>query len=313
MSTVRKSGRNNYKQAQPRRTQRRAPATRRKANPGWSMKLGAWAHARLREAQYDSVSRKVLQVASISILAGIFLIIASAFGIVEDVKNGINSASVKTARFAGFTIKDLEIISAESRPISNAQKSEVEAIAGIPITEVLFNVDPQEIRDRIMVLNWVEDVIVRRLWPNSLQIIVVPRAASAVWQENGNLEFIDNNGKSLGPADPQKVKGLPLVIGENAAKAAPSMIEIMSKHQTIAGKTHALVYVSQRRWDIKLRSGAIVALPEYNVENALVKIEDLHSKYRILDRKFARLDVRIPEQIIIRPSAERALSNTQSV
>ena len=313
MSTVRKS-RNYYsnnRSANYRRpTSRKSPA--RRQSTGWSMKLGAWAHARLREAQYDSVSRKVLQGLSIGTIAVIFFAIAAATGVINDVTNAISTKAADVTRFAGLAVRKVEVVSSQGSQMSDAQIAEAEAIAGVISEEIMFAINPKEIHDRVMVLPWVEGVTVRRLWPSTIQILVKPRAANALWQNNNQLHFIDASGKDLGIADPKKVKNLPMVIGHNAHIAAPEAFKALSTRRQIANRTFALVRVGDRRWNIRLRSGGEVLLPEKGFETALDNLETLQTQYRILDRSFTRLDVRRPGFLLIRKGAEVAHATTQN-
>lgn len=315
MSTVRKSqGRNYYSNNRNNNYRRPAPRKQntRRQNSGWSMKLGAWAHARLREAQYDSVSRKVLQGLFIGTIAIVFFAIAAATGVIADVSSAISTKASDVTRLAGLAVRKVEVVPVQGSQMSDAQIAEAEAIAGIISEEVMFVVNPKEIHDRIMVLPWVEAVTVRRLWPSTVQILVRPRAANALWQNNGSLHLIDASGKDLGLADASKVRNLPMVIGYNANKAAPEAFKALSTRRQIANRTFALVRIGDRRWNIRLRSGGEVLLPEKNIDAALDNLENLQTQYRILDRSFTRLDVRRPGFLLIRKGAEVAPANIQS-
>lgn len=312
MPQIKPRGRNYRQEAQRRRPNYRSQP-RRKTQSGWSMKLGAWAHARLREAQYDSLSRRIIQSVAVIALLAVFLTIAVAVGLVNDTGKAITEVSAKVTRSVGLSVKGVDVVAFGGRTMTNAQKTEVEAIAGIIPDDIMFSVNPKLIRDRVMDLPWVESVIVRRLWPDHIQILVTPRAANALWQVNGKLTYIDASGKVLGAADPAKVRGLPLVMGVNAGVEAPKMFEILANHKAIASKIYALELVGSRRWNLRLRSGAEILLPEQNYEQALASIEELQAQYRLLDRNFARLDVRRPGYLLIRPSAEITLAAHSSV
>lgn len=301
-----------YSQGPRRKRQNSRTSPRRKASTGWSMKLGAWAHARLRDAQYDSVSRRVIQAIALIFILGVFTAILSATGVFSATGKMISSKSIAFTRAIGLSANAIEVKSIEGRAMTNAQSAEIEAIAGIPNQQIMFEVNPKIIRDRIMVLPWVEDVIVRRLWPQNIQIIVTPRKANALWQENGTLQYIDPNGKKLGPADPTKAQNLPLIIGENAGEASMQMFDAIAKRPNIANRVHALVRVENRRWNLRLKNGGDILLPTQNYEQALDELESLQQKYQILDREFARLDVRKHGQLIIRPRAEAREANKQN-
>ncbi|MBN8647204.1 MAG: cell division protein FtsQ/DivIB [Caulobacterales bacterium] len=284
-----------------RRPRQHKPVPRRKTTSGWSMKLGAWAHARWREVQYDSVSRRFFQFLSAAVLFAIFTAIFVATGVFTSLGQAVSQKTAQVTRAFGLASRNVNVIANPGMVLTKPQIAEVTAIAGIPDDEIMFNVEPKTIRERIMVLPWVQDVIVRRLWPQSVQIIVTPRKANALWQDNGTLELIDPEGKKLGPADPESAKNLPLVIGENAGIAAPEIFEEIAKRPQVASHTHALIRVEQRRWNIRLKTGGVILLPQDNYTNSLDNLEQLQAQYKLLDRDFARLDVRKPGQLILRP------------
>lgn len=286
---------------------RRAPRKKTGRNPnGWQMKLGAWAHARLREAQYDSVSRKVLQGTILGFCGLIIIGMCAAFGVFDKAQKFISATTITAVRSVGLSVHNIDIATTDGSKLSDSQKAEVTAIAGIPSDSIMFSVSPQLIHDRVNVLSWVENVTVRRLWPDTIQIIVKPRSASAVWQENGTLQYMDLKGNKLGPADPQKVKGLPLVIGSNAGANAEELFAALETRTEIASRVYAMVRVGDRRWNLKLKSGGDVLLPEDNMVPALDELARLQQQYRILDREFASLDVRKTGAIVILPKEPEA-------
>lgn len=276
------------------------------------MKLGAWAHARLRDAQYDSVSRRVIQAIALVFIFGVFTAILSATGVFSATGKMISTKTIAFTRAIGLSANSIEVKSIEGRAITNAQSAEIEAISGIPNQQIMFAINPKQIRDRIMVLPWVEDVIVRRLWPQNIQIIVTPRKANALWQENGTLQYIDPNGKKLGPADPAKAQNLPLIIGENAGSFSMQMFDAIAKRPNVASHVHAMIRVDNRRWNLRLKNGGDILLPAQNYEQALDDLEGLQIKHKILEREFYRLDVRKHGQLIIRPRAEARETNNQN-
>jgi cell division protein FtsQ len=62
--------------------------------------------------------------------------------------------------------------------------------------------------------------------------------------------------------------------------------------------------IGDRRWDIKLKSGAVVALPAENPGAALATLGTLQARYAILDRPMARIDLRQPGRLVLRPTVQ---------
>ncbi len=286
----------------PRTRQRAAP--RRADGSAWTMKLGAWAHARMRAAQHDNVTRNVLMGATITSVVAILLVLAAGLGVLDNMGRGISDSAANTARGMGLAVRVVNVQSPVGFEMSEYQRSEAQAIAGIIPDEVMFGVDPSEIRARVADLPWVENVMVRRLWPDQIQIVITPRAASALWQENGKLTYMDATGRKLGVANVTSAKGLALVVGPNAGPAAPALFAALASYQEVASRTTAAIRVGDRRWTLRMKSGGDVLLPETNFADALAKLNQLQISHKLLDRPFARLDIRTPGTLILRPTTE---------
>jgi cell division protein FtsQ len=314
MPAVRKARRN--APARPRKAQSRGgpgPARRAATGHALSMKLGAWARARLRDAHYNAKTRAAFAIAGAAVVLSVFVLLAAAVGILDDMGRGVQNTGVSMARGVGLSVRDVRVQPATGLSISEFQQAEVEAVAGIAPDEVLFSVDPTTVRDRVMSLPWVEGVLVRRLWPNQIQIVVQPRAATAVWQHKGRLAFIDVKGRIVGQASVANAKGLPLVTGASADVAAPALFELLATRRGVADRILLAERISERRWTLKLRTGGLVLLPETGLAAALDTLESLQASHRLLDRTFARLDVRTPGVLLIRPQAEAGQAGMRGV
>jgi cell division protein FtsQ len=66
-------------------------------------------------------------------------------------------------------------------------------------------------------------------------------------------------------------------------------------------KLEALVRVDGRRWDLRLKDGSIIQLPAVGEDQALMQLDELDRRQGLLDLGFARIDLRDPEMIAVRP------------
>jgi cell division protein FtsQ len=67
------------------------------------------------------------------------------------------------------------------------------------------------------------------------------------------------------------------------------------------GRMDALVRVDDRRWDVRMKDGSLIQLPADGVENALMQLENLDQRSRILELGFDRIDLRNPDVVAVRP------------
>jgi cell division protein FtsQ len=63
----------------------------------------------------------------------------------------------------------------------------------------------------------------------------------------------------------------------------------------------AAVRVGERRWNLRLKNGADVMLPEGAETQALNKLMELQTTDALLDRPLAVVDMRLPDRLVVRP------------
>jgi cell division protein FtsQ len=294
---------------QPRRA---APQRGRQAGAasGWTMKLGAWAHARMRQVDYDPRLRAALTAVAAVAVGVVFLAVMVASGMARDIGQGIATAAAGAARSAGLAVEGVDVQAKGGFALTDLQRAEAVDVAGIEAQTVMFALKPAEVRDRVMSLPWVESVTVRRLWPDRVQILIEPRPAVAVWQKGGTLAFFDARGRLLAPASAEAARGFALVIGEGAPQAAPALFEALADRPSIARRIAYATRVGGRRWTLSLRSGTEVLLPETGAGAALDRLASLQGSHRLLDRPLARIDLRADGRLILRQGAEAPESTT---
>jgi cell division protein FtsQ len=66
-------------------------------------------------------------------------------------------------------------------------------------------------------------------------------------------------------------------------------------------KLDAVVRVDDRRWDLRLKDASLIALPASGEAVALTELDRLDAQSHILDLGFARIDLRDPELVSVRP------------
>ena len=91
------------------------------------------------------------------------------------------------------------------------------------------------------------------------------------------------------------------MVGEGAAEHAPEILPTLAQRPKLIAAMDALVRVDDRRWDVRMKDGSLIQLPADNVENALMQLERLDERSRILALGFERIDLRNPDVISVRP------------
>ncbi len=157
-------------------------------------------------------------------------------------------------------------------------------------------------RDRVQTVGWVKEARVVRLLPDTLIVDVKEHDRLAVWQVGGKAHVIDAQGIVIPGADAGRYPRLPLVVGKGADQAASDVLPLLAQRPRLMAKIDALVRVDERRWDLRLKDGALIQLPAVDQESALIRLDALDQRERLLDLGFARIDLRTPEEVAVRPS-----------
>ncbi|MGE3301898.1 MAG: cell division protein FtsQ/DivIB [Hyphomonadaceae bacterium] len=218
-------------------------------------------------------------------------------GSLFDAREALASSGDALAARAGFAIQRPIAVSG----VSGARAEEVRAIA-VPLDrQSLFAADPAAVRQRVEKLDWVEKAEVRRLWPSTVRISVTRRQAFALWRREEGATVVDAAGKPLANSKWIDFAGLPVIQGGDAGPAAQPILAALENAPAVRARLKAARRVGERRWDLQLKSGAIVSLPEDRPSAALAAVSLLQARHQILDRPLARIDMRTPGRVIVAP------------
>jgi cell division protein FtsQ len=165
----------------------------------------------------------------------------------------------------------------------------------------LLRFDTLAARARIERLPWVEAAAVSRVFPDSLSIEITERRPFAVWRRSGREFLIDATGRVLGPSPRGAWAELPRVAGEGAAAAAARVLALLNRHRWLLQRLEEAVLVGERRWTLRLASGAEVLLPADREREALDELMKEPGILRLIETDGVRLDARSLDRLIIRP------------
>lgn len=229
------------------------------------------------------------------LLVGVLATGARAERIGASVSHGLDSVTAAM----GLTLKRVHITGASPEAEPAIQRA-LGLYSGQPITSL----DLDAIRTRVQGVGWVKEARVVRLLPDTLIVEVKEHDRLAVWQEAGQIKVIDNRGQVIDGADARRYPTLPLVVGKGADVAAGEILPLLAQRPRLMGMVDALVRVDERRWDLRLKDGSLIQLPATEQEAALIRLDALDQRERLLDLGFARVDLRTPDEVAVRPAGD---------
>lgn len=208
-------------------------------------------------------------------------------GSLFDAGEAVAQNADRLASTAGFAVRQVEVTG-----VDGARRAEI-AEAALPADRLsLLSADPVEAKARIESLDWVENATVSRMWPSTLRVDVTRRRAVARWQENGAVTLIDVAGERVMAERASDRRDLPLVVGRGAGPASAEVLAALEEAPELRRRTRALVRIGDRRWNVEMKNGAVIALPEQDATGAIARLETLHAHYALLDRPVSRIDLR---------------------
>ena len=157
------------------------------------------------------------------------------------------------------------------------------------------------LKEKILSIGWVKDVIVERRMPNTLIIKIEEYKPFALLQTKDKHIIISSEGKKI-EANNGNFNYLPVINGVGAEKHAAKMLNILSSEPNLFHQVWAISYIGKRRWDVSLRSGVEIKLPEKNPSEAWAKLSEMDRSESLLSREINVIDLRKNGYLIIKPS-----------
>lgn len=162
----------------------------------------------------------------------------------------------------------------------------------------LFMLNVAELRQRLLSSAWIKEANVIKSYPDRLIVEIKEKSPFAIWKKNNHLLLIERGGKPIARYT-SRYAHLPQVVGEGANDRAAAMLSLLAQVPALKNRYVALVRVGGRRWDVHLKNGILLRLPEQDVEGALAKLVALDRKTQILSRQVKAVDLRLKDRTIV--------------
>ncbi len=294
---------------------------------GAGVLLREWLELRLAQAEAASAKRKAAKLRPqrepnpnrlialverylpnrAGVAATVLILLGSAgFGIVkgghvEELTQALSDTRNALANSAGFRITTVGINGRKQ-----LSQDEVLAIGGVNGRSSLLFLDAEAVRDKLKANPWIGEATVLKLYPGRLQIDIVERSAFALWQQDGHLSVIADDGAVLEPYVTRRFTSLPLVVGKGAETRARDFLALLDRYPQVRAVTKAVIFVGERRWNLRLKDGLDVRLPENDVGNALAALSKIDKEDKLFSRDIVAVDMRLSDRLIVQLSDDAA-------
>jgi cell division protein FtsQ len=212
----------------------------------------------------------------------------------------------KDVRDAAANAAGFRIVSVALAGQHHISREDVLAAAGVTDTTSLLFLDVEQTRERLKSNPWIADATVLKLYPGELQIGIREREAFALWQKNGQVSVIADDGTVLEPYVAPRLIELPLVVGRGAETRAKEFLALLDRYPDLRASVRATVLVGERRWNLRLKNGIDVRLPETDIAPALERLVALDKEKTLTTRDIVAIDLRLPDRVTVRLSEAAA-------
>lgn len=200
-------------------------------------------------------------------------------------------------RHAGFTVENIYVNGRRE-----TGRADIHAALGVEQGASMFTLDLQDARKRLQALPWVKEARVGRRWPDRVDIALVERMPLALWQLDQRIMLIDSHGERIDVprADLHRFTHLPHIVGPDAPTGAAPILSLLKRQQDLFARVDALVRVGGRRWDIRLKEGILVRLPEQEPEHAWQVLAGMGDEPTLFTDNVKVIDMREKGKMVVR-------------
>jgi cell division protein FtsQ len=166
----------------------------------------------------------------------------------------------------------------------------------------IIKINLKSLTEKIHSINWIKSAVIERRMPHTLIIKIEEYKPFALLQIKNEHIVISSEGKKI-IKDNGRFGYLPVINGPGSEEFASKMLDILSSEPALFHQVWAISFVGKRRWDISLRSGIKIKLPENNPSEAWTRLSEMDRAEAILSREFDVIDLRKTGHIILTPSS----------
>ena len=248
-----------------------------------------------------------------AVAALVFLSGAGVYGIVKGEHVPAIFSAIKDTADAGANAMGMRIATVSLSGQRQVSREEIFAAAGVTDHSSLLFLDVADARAKLEAIPWIAEATVRKLYPDRLQITVTEREPFALWQQQGKVKVIAADGTVLSEKVEPRLSSLSFVVGNGAAARARDFLAVLDKYPSIRDSVRASIYVAERRWNLKLKNGVDVRLPETNLEGALATLARLDREKNLLSRDITAVDLRLADRLTVRLSDAVAQAREEAI
>jgi cell division protein FtsQ len=183
--------------------------------------------------------------------------------------------------------------------LRHMQRDDLKDVIAPLIQQGLFGVDVDEARLRLLALPWIEEVAVRRIWPDKIEVTIKEFEPMARWRAES---LVDARGNVFTPKSQEIPVGLPQLWGPegDAARVTEMYLESFPMLRQLGLEMVTLRLNDRRSWSIEMRGGLRIELGQREVEQRFRRLLKIYPK--LIERRtgqMLKMDLRYPNGVAV--------------
>ncbi|MET0101994.1 MAG: cell division protein FtsQ/DivIB [Sedimenticola sp.] len=172
------------------------------------------------------------------------------------------------------------------------KRTDLERAVGDRVIGNFFTIDVDAVREDALALPWVDQVTVRRVWPDTLMMWVDEQVPLARW---GKARLVNARGQVFAPDASSIPSGLPRLDGpdENAAEVVKRYGEIMELTRQVGLDVEQVKMDPRSAWYLRFADGLELQLGSVDTEQRLHRFVSAYRQLvKVATGKARRVDMR---------------------
>ena len=197
------------------------------------------------------------------------------------------------SRTSGLVVKQVVLQGREDTP-----RAKIKAALGVMPGDPIFFVSLGEAKDALEALPEIRSASLSRMLPDVISVEIKEREPVARWRAGGQEVLIDRDGLMLGDKRASDYQHLMVFVGEEMGLLAPDFFEMCESEAELCDGVIGAKRVGGRRWDVGLKNGLILKLPEKQAREAWRRVAQLQ-RDGLLSSQLAVIDLRLSDRIFV--------------
>ncbi len=159
----------------------------------------------------------------------------------------------------------------------------------------LLSINSNNILNQIHNNEFISNIKIKKIYPNTLKVYIYEKKPVALQILAKEKFYLTDKNEKLQHIEVKKYSNLPIIFGNQ--KNFDLFLKEIQNHKFPEDQIKAFYYFDIGRWDIILKNGKTIKLPEKNYLEALTNLNDII--YNDNFKKYSIFDYRIKDQLIL--------------